>query len=64
MYGIGNDPFSGPGEQYGSGDRMVERVMAAEYNLTLQRERGPQAASPSGILAQVVGQWLQSRLSR
>ncbi len=63
MFGIGNDPF---GQQiqddpYASGDRLVNRVMSAQYNLAVQRNDAPTA---TGILARMLGQWLQTRFSR
>jgi hypothetical protein len=62
MYGIpGNDPFSqfGLGQQDDTGDRLVDRIMAAEYSLSIQQNDGSQAL---GILARMLGQWLNRRL--
>ena len=58
MFGYTQDDRPG-GQQYG--DRLVDRVMAQEYNLAVQRQRGPQTATPGGILAQVIGWWLARR---
>lgn len=52
---------AGDGNQYAYGDNMVERIMAAEYNLAVQRNDGPQAM---GTLARMLGQFLANRFSR
>jgi hypothetical protein len=48
-------------QQEGYGDRLVDRVMAEEYNLAVQRQDGPQSATPGGILAQIIGWWMNRR---
>lgn len=45
----------------GAGDRLVSRIMAAEYNLAVQRGDTRQAA---GILALLTGQFLTDREGR
>ena len=42
---------------------LAARIMAAEYNLAVQRQ-GAAKATPMGILAQVLGEWLQERSAR
>lgn len=42
----------------GAGDRLVGRIMAAEYNLAVQRGDLGQA---TGILAMLAGQFLSQR---
>jgi hypothetical protein len=67
MYGPGGDPFdqfggqSGDGSEYSYGDRLAGRIMAAEYNLAVQRNDAPQARN---ILARMLGQWLSNRYNR
>jgi hypothetical protein len=39
----------------------VDRVYAQEYDLAVQRQRGPENATPGGILAQLFGWWLSRR---
>jgi hypothetical protein len=52
-----------PQPDQGAGDRLVSRIMAAEYNLAVQRQ-GAASATPAGILALIVGQLLTDRESR
>jgi hypothetical protein len=40
------------------GDRLVGRIMSAEYNLAVQRGDAPQAAD---ALAKILGQFLSER---
>lgn len=63
MYGIGGDPFGG--DRFGrhdqgldAGDRLVGRIMAAEYNLGVQQggTAGRQLADQS--LSRLIGMWL------
>jgi hypothetical protein len=65
MYGIPSATGGyGDGQQddpYNTGDRLVDRIMAAEYNLSVQRNDGPQAIN---ILARMLGHWLTNRLAR
>jgi hypothetical protein len=65
---FGNDPFGFDEQQQNngmiSGDRLVGRVMAEEYNLAVQRERGRQTMRPSGVFSQMLGAWLSDRFSR
>ena len=58
MHGIGNDPFGqqSQGQGFGYGDRLVDRVMATEYNLAIQRNDAPSAL---GVLARMFGEWLR-----
>ena len=44
-----------------AGDRLVSRIMAAEYNLAVQRGDSRQATS---ILALLLGQFLSNRESQ
>lgn len=59
MHLLDNGQQPQPGQ--GAGDRLVGRIMAAEYNLAVQRGDTRQAA---GILALIVGQLLTDRESR
>lgn len=54
QYGPQNPDYLGP--DYGS--RLPDRVMAAEYNLAVQRNDGAQAI---GTLARIIGTWLFRR---
>ncbi|MGH3273085.1 MAG: hypothetical protein ACRDNZ_02010 [Streptosporangiaceae bacterium] len=45
------------------GPDLAGRIMAAEYNLAVQRQ-GAVAATPMGILSRILGQWLQERAAR
>jgi hypothetical protein len=50
-----------PQQHQASGDRLVGRIMAAEYNLAVQRGDFMQA---TGVLALLVGQLLTDRESQ
>jgi hypothetical protein len=50
-----------PQPDQGAGDRLAGRIMAAEYNLAVQRGDSRQAA---GILALLAGQLLTDREGR
>jgi hypothetical protein len=50
-----------PQPDQGAGDRLVSRIMAAEYNLAMEFGDSGQAA---GVLARIVGQFLIDRESR
>jgi hypothetical protein len=52
-----------PQPDHGAGDRLVGRVMAAEYSLAVQRQ-GAASATPAGILALLAGQLLTDREGR
>jgi hypothetical protein len=66
MFGNG-DPFGsqfpgrGQDDDVTAGDRLVGRIMSAEYNLAVQRNDGLQATD---ILARMLGQWLSNRFGR
>lgn len=47
-----------------TGDRLVGRIMSAEYNLAQQRQPGWQKMSPGGVLGQMVGEALAGFFSR
>jgi hypothetical protein len=51
-----------PGQDFAGRD-LGARIMAAEYNLAVQRE-GARKAAPAGILAQILGELLQERAAR
>jgi hypothetical protein len=57
MYGIGNDPLGGQQD----GDRLMDRILADEYNQDVQRGDTRQAV---GTLARLFGLWLSDRLAR
>jgi hypothetical protein len=50
-----------PQPDQGAGDRLVSRIMAAEYNLAVESGDSSQAAD---ILARIVGQFLIDREGR
>jgi hypothetical protein len=58
MHFLDNGPQPQP--RQGTGDRLAGRIMAAEYNLAVQRGDSRQAAS---ILAVLAGQLLTDRES-
>lgn len=57
------DNQNGQGSQNDTGNDLVARIMAAEYNLAVQRQ-GADAATPMGILGQMLGELLQERAAR
>lgn len=65
MYGIGNDPFGryDQGQTFDYGERLVGRILSAEYQLGVQQQSpaGNQLAGQS--LSQLLGLFL-SRLFR
>jgi hypothetical protein len=62
MFGIGNDPFDQFGGQQDqgldAGELLAGRIMAAEYNLAVQRGDTRQATQALGLM---LGQFLANR---
>jgi hypothetical protein len=63
MFHFADDDQQNQDHGQSAGDRIVGRIMAAEYNLAVQRQ-GAARATPTGILAQILGELLQERAAR